>query len=115
MVTIDLIECLWYYWNHHRKALVNGRDIESWCHAPRDRNNKPMPLVHLDQRRYEAFYASLDAQQSDAIVRWKKGPHDNSPVSLSLSQQSCAPAYQAAQIAAQADWIEGHVPPKQRK
>lgn len=111
MVTSDLVECLWYYWSHRRQALVSGHDVESWCNAPRDRNDKQMSPVHLDQRRYEAFYASLDVQRNDAVVRWKEGPHRNAVVWCSPSQQSCTQAYQAAQDAAHASWIEGHVPP----
>lgn len=111
MTTSDLVECLWYFWNQRGQALGNGNDIESWCQAPRDRNNQGMPPVHLDERRYEAFYASLDAQRNDEVVRWKEAPHRNARVRFSLSQQSCTPAYQAAQATARAaNWIEGHVP-----
>ena len=91
---------------------MNGNDVESWCHAPRDRNNKGVPPVHLDSQRWEAWIASLDAQRNDEVVRWKEAPHRSAVVWLSLSQQSCTPAYQAAQAAARAaSWIEGHVPP----
>jgi hypothetical protein len=80
MVTSDLVECLWYCWNQRRQALVNGHDVESWCNAPRHRKNKEMSPVHLDKRRYKAWYASLDAQRNDEAVRWKEGPHRSAVV-----------------------------------
>jgi hypothetical protein len=63
---------LWHYWTQRKKALVNGHEIEAWCNAPRDREGQPMPPVHLDEQRWKALDASLDAQENDPIVGKKR-------------------------------------------
>jgi hypothetical protein len=106
----ELLECLWYFWTQKGQPLITGNDIEAWSNNPFDRNNKPLPKVHLDTRRYEAWTASIEAQTKDDIVRWKEGPDRNKRVWYSLSQNTCGGAYLAAKQQAKPSWIEHQIP-----
>lgn len=111
MTTIDLVECLWYYWNQKKKSLIGGNDVELWCNQPHDRNNQPIPIVSHDVQRWEAWHASLEAQQQNHVVRWKEGDYRNARVWFSLSQNLCSSAYLDAKSKVGSNWIENQIPP----